>query len=188
MYPDGSPLVPLDSLVKARLETQSGGWIERVPAWAKLARQDTSTNLRNGVPLAWPEDLRIHEAHVGMGSKDFHPHGIGKGYAGGFHEYLGPDADIESHTYLMLANDIIHSILPAAITVGEDASGMPTLRRLVAEGGFGFDYRLAMAIPDVFTPPKESNDEERDMGHGCHTLTNRHGKENDRVPRPGHRR
>lgn len=27
---------------------------------------------------------------------------------------------------------------------------MPTLCRPVAEGGAGFDYRLAMAIPDVW--------------------------------------
>ena len=36
--------------------------------------------------------------------------GIGKGYTGGYHEYFGPDADIDSHIYLMLSNDLIHSI------------------------------------------------------------------------------
>lgn len=30
----------------------------------------------------------------------------------------------------------------------KDVSGMPALCRPVAEGGGGFDYRLAMAIPD----------------------------------------
>lgn len=34
------------------------------------------------------------------------------------------------------------------LTVAEDVSGMPALCRPVAEGGGGFDYRLAMAIPD----------------------------------------
>lgn len=38
--------------------------------------------------------------------------GIGKGYTGGYHEYFGPDADIDSHIYLMLANDLIHSVVP----------------------------------------------------------------------------
>jgi hypothetical protein len=28
-------------------------------------------------------------------------------------------------------------------------TGMPTLGRPVHEGGFGFDYRLAMAAPDM---------------------------------------
>ena len=50
----------------------------------------------------------------------YHSHGIGKGYTGGFHEYFGPDADIDSHIYLMLANDLIHRVCPSAVTVGED--------------------------------------------------------------------
>jgi 1,4-alpha-glucan branching enzyme len=31
-----------------------------------------------------------------------------------------------------------------------DVSGMPTLCRPIEEGGIGFDYRLAMAIPDMW--------------------------------------
>ena len=42
----------------------------------------------------------------------FFSRGIGKGYTGGYHEYFGPDADIDSHIYLMLANDLIHSVVP----------------------------------------------------------------------------
>lgn len=34
--------------------------------------------------------------------------------------------------------------------VYKDVSGMPTLCRPVEEGGIGFDYRLAMAIPDMW--------------------------------------
>ncbi len=36
------------------------------------------------------------------------------------------------------------------ITVAEDVSGMPALCRPTAEGGGGFDYRLAMAVPDLW--------------------------------------
>lgn len=32
----------------------------------------------------------------------------------------------------------------------QDVSGMPTLCRPVSEGGIGFDYRLAMAVPDMW--------------------------------------
>mmetsp|Transcript_108130 Transcript_108130/g.271999 ORF Transcript_108130/g.271999 Transcript_108130/m.271999 type:complete len:2009 (+) Transcript_108130:103-6129(+) len=343
---DGSPALPHPCQIKVRVETNDGQWIERVPAWTKLAWQDHTTNLFNGVfwepPAAdryvfkhprppKPENLKIYEAHVGMGSEHpkvatyadfardvlprikrmgyncvqlmaiaehahygcfgyhvtsffapasrqgtpeelmamvdtahglgiivlmdlvhahassntmdgiaqmdgtdhcythgglkghhsewdskifhytkyevlrfllsnvkwwieeykfdgfrfdgitsmlYHSHGIGKGYTGGYHEYFGPDADIDSHIYLMLANDLIHSILPSAVTVGEDVSGMPTLCRPVAEGGFGFDYRLAMAIPDMFIKLlKEGSDDGWDMGHITHTLTNRRWKE-----------
>ncbi|CAJ1334735.1 unnamed protein product [Effrenium voratum] len=110
----------------------------------------------------------------GITSMLYQSHGIGKGYTGGFHEYFGPDADIDSHIYLMLSNDLIHRICPSAVTVGEDVSGMPTLCLPVEYGGFGFDYRLAMAIPDMFIKYlKESTDDGWGMGHIVHTLTNR---------------
>lgn len=48
----------------------------------------------------------------------------------------------------MLANELIHSIHPDAITIAEDVSGYPSLCRPVKEGGIGFDYRLSMAVPD----------------------------------------
>ncbi len=55
---------------------------------------------------------------------------------------------------------------------------MPTLCRPVDEGGFGFDYRLAMAIPDMFIQLlQECSDEDWNIGHICHTLTNRRWKE-----------
>lgn len=343
---DGSPFLPHKTQIKVRLEAESGSWHDRVPAWTKLAWQDTKTNLFNGVfwepPAeqrfrfrharpAKPENLKIYEAHVGMGSVEpkvatylefaetvlprikrlgynavqlmavaehahygcfgyhvtsffapasrsgtpeelmhlvdtahglgihvlmdlvhahassntldgiaqmdgtdhcythggpkghhtewdskifdytkhevmrfllsnirwwleeygfdgfrfdgvtsmlYHSHGIGKGYTGGYHEYFGPDANIDTHVYLMLANDLIHRLVPSAISVGEDVSGMPTLCLPVEWGGFGFDYRLAMAIPDMFIKMlKETGDENWDMGHITHTLTNRRWKE-----------
>ncbi|CAK9035203.1 unnamed protein product [Durusdinium trenchii] len=82
--------------------------------------------------------------------------------------------EYEGHIYLMLANDLIHRVVPSAVTVGEDVSGMPTLCLPVEWGGFGFDYRLAMAIPDMFIKYlKESTDDGWGMGHLVHTLTNR---------------
>lgn len=69
---------------------------------------------------------------------------------------------------------MIHDLYPNAITIAEDVSGMPTLCRPVPEGGVGFDYRLSMAIPDMWIKIlKEKSDDEWDMGHIVHTLTNR---------------
>jgi 1,4-alpha-glucan branching enzyme len=50
----------------------------------------------------------------------------------------------------MLANELIHQLVPNAITVAEDVSGMPTLCRTIKEGGIGFDYRLSMFLPDLW--------------------------------------
>jgi 1,4-alpha-glucan branching enzyme len=50
---------------------------------------------------------------------------------------------------------------------------MPTLCRPVSEGGVGFDYRLSMAVPDMWIKYlKEKRDDEWEMGHIVHTLTN----------------
>lgn len=64
-------------------------------------------------------------------------------------EYFNEDVDIDTLVYLMLANELIHTIYPDAITIGEDVSGYPTLGRKVKDGGVGFDYRLQMAVPDM---------------------------------------
>lgn len=55
---------------------------------------------------------------------------------------------------------------------------MPAMCRPVAEAGIGFDYRLAMAIPDKWIKLlKEQSDDDWDMGNLIHTLTNRRWKE-----------
>lgn len=55
---------------------------------------------------------------------------------------------------------------------------MPALCLPFTLGGAGFDYRLAMAIPDMYIKLlKEQKDEEWNMGHLAFTLTNRrHGE------------
>lgn len=51
---------------------------------------------------------------------------------------------------------------------------MPGMCRPVEEGGIGFDYRLAMAIPDKWIKLlKETSDDDWKMGDIVHTLSNR---------------
>ena len=42
------------------------------------------------------------------------------------------------------------SLAVIVVIFTQDVSGMPALCRPVSEGGGGFDYRLAMAIPDIW--------------------------------------
>lgn len=73
---------------------------------------------------------------------------------------------------------MLHELYPNVVTIAEDVSGMPTLCRPVAEGGVGFDYRLSMAIPDMWIKLlKEKSDDEWEMGNIVHTLTNRRHQE-----------
>lgn len=80
--------------------------------------------------------------------------------------------------YMMLANDMLHSLYPECITIAEDVSGMPALCVPLQLGGIGFDYRLSMAVPDMWIKIlKEVKDESWDIGNICFTLTNRrHGE------------
>ncbi|CCK71600.1 1,4-alpha-glucan branching enzyme KNAG_0H01860 [Huiozyma naganishii CBS 8797] len=107
-------------------------------------------------------------------------HGVGAGgaFSGDYDEYLSKErsaVDHEALAYLMLANDLVHELLPeSAITVAEDVSGYPTLCLPRHTGGAGFDYRLAMALPDMWIKIlKEKSDEEWDMANIVYTLTNR---------------
>ena len=114
----------------------------------------------------------------GVTSMMYLHHGIGTGFSGGYHEYFGPGVDVEAVAYLMMANEMLHELYPDIITIAEDVSGMPGTCVPVKDGGLGFDYRLAMAIPDLYIKLlKEKRDEDWDLGNICFTLTNRrHGE------------
>lgn len=84
----------------------------------------------------------------GVTSMLYHHHGINTGFSGNYKEYFSESTDVDAVVYMMLANCLIHSIRPDATVVAEDVSGMPALCSPVSEGGVGFEYRLAMAIPD----------------------------------------
>ncbi len=100
------------------------------------------------------------------------------GFSGGYHEYFGPNVDEAGVVYLMLANELLHQLYPNCITIAEDVSGMPALCLALSLGGIGFDYRLAMAIPDMYIKwIKEKQDADWEMGALTFTLTNRrHGE------------
>ncbi|KAK1303473.1 hypothetical protein QJS10_CPB11g02136 [Acorus calamus] len=110
----------------------------------------------------------------GVTSMLYHHHGINMGFSGNYGEYFSEATDVDAVVYMMLANCLIHNLLPDATVVAEDVSGMPVLCRPVSEGGVGFDYRLAMAIPDKWIDYlKNKKDEEWSMKEIVRSLTNR---------------
>ncbi|KAJ9504339.1 alpha-1,4-glucan branching enzyme [Exophiala xenobiotica] len=127
----------------------------------------------------WMEEYQFDGFRFdGVTSMLYTHHGIGTGFSGGYHEYFGPGVDEDGVVYLMLANEMLHNIYPNCITVAEDVSGMPALCLKLSLGGVGFDYRLAMAIPDMYIKLlKEKTDDQWDIGNLAFTLTNRrHGE------------
>lgn len=127
----------------------------------------------------WMEEFQFDGFRFdGVTSMMYKHHGIGTGFSGGYHEYFGDGADQEGVVYLMLANDVLRSLYPSVITIAEDVSGMPLLCCSVDKGGVGFDYRLSMAIPDMWIKLlKHKSDDQWNLGNIVHTLTNRrHGE------------
>ena len=76
-------------------------------------------------------------------------HGLGVDFLN-YNQYFDESVDEDAYAYLALANQVIHTIRPDAITIAEDVSGMPGLGVPLSEGGAGFDLRLAMGITEAW--------------------------------------
>ncbi|MDN3202620.1 alpha-amylase family glycosyl hydrolase [Algoriphagus sediminis] len=88
--------------------------------------------------------------------------------------YFDEGVSDDTILYLQLANTLIHKVNPEAISIAEEVSGMPGLCRKIQDGGIGFDFRLAMGIPDFWIKTlKHKPDEQWDMFELWHELTNR---------------
>ncbi len=100
----------------------------------------------------------------GVTSMLYHDHGLGEAFDNN-KKYFSTNTNVEAITYLQLANELIRQINPNAITITEDMSGMPGMCLPINEGGVGFDYRLAMGIPDMWIKTiKETKDEFWNIG------------------------
>lgn len=96
----------------------------------------------------------------GVTSMLYYSHGLGEAFTG-YQDYFNGHEDDNAICYLTLANELIHEVKPKAITIAEEVSGMPGLAAKVKDGGYGFDYRLAMNIPDYWIRTiKELKDED----------------------------
>jgi len=109
----------------------------------------------------------------GITSMLYRHHGLGKAF-GSYEDYFDDQVDEDALTYLTLANELIHDVRETAVTIAEDISGMPGLAAPGEEGGVGFDYRLAMGVPDFWIRIlKEKRDEDWPLGEMWYELTNR---------------
>lgn len=113
----------------------------------------------------------------GVTSMLYRNHGLGQDFCG-YADYYNGNQDGDAICYLTLANKLIHEFNPNAITIAEEMSGMPGLAAPLTDGGMGFDYRLAMGIPDYWIKLlKEKKDEDWNVTDIFWTLTNRRSDE-----------
>ncbi|MDR1526724.1 MAG: alpha amylase C-terminal domain-containing protein [Dysgonamonadaceae bacterium] len=109
----------------------------------------------------WLEEYRFDGFRFdGVTSMLYRSHGLGEAF-GSYDDYYNLNQDGDAICYLTLANRLIHEVNPQAITIAEEVSGMPGLAVPVQQGGYGFDYRMAMNIPDYWIKIiKEKKDQE----------------------------
>lgn len=109
----------------------------------------------------WQEEYRFDGFRFdGVTSMLYYSHGLGEAFIS-YNDYFNGHQDDAAICYLTLANELIHEVNPHAITIAEEVSGMPGLAAKVSDGGYGFDYRMAMNIPDFWIKTiKELKDED----------------------------
>jgi 1,4-alpha-glucan branching enzyme len=113
----------------------------------------------------------------GVTSMIYHNHGLGVDFDN-YEKYFSLNTDLDAITYLQLANELIREIRSDAVTIAEDMSGMPGMCLPINDGGIGFDYRLAMGVPDFWINTLSNyRDEDWDIWKLWHELTTRRPSE-----------
>ena len=123
------------------------------PAWDSLCfdygKDDVMHFLLSNCKY-WMEEFRFDGFRFdGVTSMLYYSHGLGEAFCN-YGDYFNGHQDDNAICYLTLANLLIHEVNPNAITIAEEVSGMPGLAAKFTDGGYGFDYRMAMNIPDYW--------------------------------------
>lgn len=127
----------------------------------------------------WLEEYHLDGFRFdGITSMIYHDHGLGTAFDE-YGKYFSLNTDLEAITYLQFANELIKEIRPDAVSIAEDMSGMPGMCLAVEDGGIGFDYRLAMGMPDFWINTLKNKDEDWDVNKLWHELS---------TSRPGEKR
>ncbi|MBO5788054.1 MAG: alpha amylase C-terminal domain-containing protein [Bacteroidaceae bacterium] len=122
----------------------------------------------------WLEEFKFDGFRFdGVTSMIYYSHGLGEAFCS-YADYYNLGQNGDAICYLTLANRLIHQVNPKAITIAEEVSGMPGLASPIEDGGYGFDYRMAMNIPDFWIKIiKERKDEDWKPSEIFWELTNR---------------
>lgn len=126
----------------------------------------------------WLEEYKLDGFRFdGITSMLYYNHGLETDFTD-YSMYYDGNQDEDAIVYLTLANILTHKINKQAITIAEEMSGMPALATPCTDGGTGFDYRMAMGIPDYWIKTvKEIPDENWHVGDIFYQLTNKRDEE-----------
>ena len=126
----------------------------------------------------WLDEFHIDGFRFdGITSMLYLHHGLGVDFMD-YGQYFDATVDEDAWVYCNLANRVIHEVRPDAITIAEDVSGMPGIAAPFEDDGAGFDYRMAMGVPECwFRLVRDTRDEDWSIGYLWHELTNRRADE-----------
>ena len=134
------------------------------PAWDSLCfdyGKDEVLHFLLSTCRYWMEEYHFDGFRFdGVTSMLYYSHGLGEAFCN-YNDYFNGHQDDNAICYLTIANKLIHEVNPDAVTIAEEVSGMPGLAAKFEDGGYGFDYRMAMNIPDYWIKTiKEKRDED----------------------------
>ena len=122
----------------------------------------------------WVEEFHFDGFRFdGVTSMLYYDHGLKDSFTS-YDKYFGNNRiDRDAVVYLTLVNKMLHSMGPIT-TIAEDVSGLPGLAAPISSGGVGFDYRLALGIPDFWIKTiKEHQDQDWHVEWMFSEMTNR---------------
>lgn len=109
----------------------------------------------------------------GVTSMLYYDHGLSRDFTN-YSMYFDGTQDEDAICYLTLANKLMKEYNPNSISIAEEMSGYPGLAAPIEDGGLGFDFRLAMGIPDYWIKLiKEVVDENWNVGNIFYELSNK---------------
>jgi len=122
----------------------------------------------------WLEEYKFDGFRFdGVTSMLYYDHGLSRDFIS-YEMYYDGGQDEDAIIYLSLANKLIKMVNPYAISIAEEMSGMPGIGATLDKGGYGFDYRMAMGVPDYWIKLiKELPDEEWNVSELFNELTSK---------------
>lgn len=78
-----------------------------------------------------------------------------------YHSHFSNNAAVPNHIFLMMVNEMVHTLRPEATTIADDLCQTPTLATPIESGGFGFDYVASLHVNAAVTKLIDTIDDMR---------------------------
>ncbi|KAI9403025.1 hypothetical protein POPTR_001G359200v4 [Populus trichocarpa] len=99
----------------------------------------------------WVEEYHIDGFQFHSLSSMMYTHNGFASFTGNLEDYCNQHVDKDAFLYLILANELLHTLHPDIITIAEDATFYPGLCEPTSQGGLGFDYYVNLSAPEMWT-------------------------------------